>query len=75
MASTSEKSSSVGMPQLDFTTFPNQIFSFHIKRKELSQIVLVNKNNVKKINNIIHPEVRLKMNKFLKKNKKKKLLY
>jgi len=29
-------------------------------------------NNVKKINKIIHPEVRLRMNKFLNKNKKKK---
>ena len=30
-----------------------------------------NKNNVKKINKIIHPEVRLKMKKFLKKNRNK----
>ena len=35
-------------------------------------MVLENKNNVKKINKIVHPEVRLKMNKFLNKNKKKK---
>jgi dephospho-CoA kinase len=52
-------------------TFPNHIFSFPVKKKELSRVVSENKNNVKKINKIIHPEVRLKMKKFLKKNKKK----
>ena len=48
------------------------IFSFPIRRKELSKAVMENKNNVKKINKIVHPEVRLRMKKFLKKNKKKK---
>ena len=52
-------------------TFPNHIFSFPIKKKELSRAVSEKKNNVKKINKIVHPEVRLKMKKFLKKNKKK----
>ena len=55
-------------------TFPNHIFSFPIKKKELSRAALENKNNVKKINKIIHPEVRLKMKKFLKKNKKKSVV-
>ena len=50
----------------------NHIFSFPIRRKELSKAVMENKNNIKKINKIVHPEVRLKMNQFLKKNKKKK---
>jgi dephospho-CoA kinase len=54
--------------------FPNHIRSFPIKKKELSQIVLENKKNVKKINKIVHPEVRLRMNKFLNKNKKKKAI-
>ena len=54
--------------------FPNHIFSFPIKRRELFRIVKENKNNVKKINKIIHPEVRLRMNKFLNKNKKKKAI-
>ena len=54
--------------------FPNHIRSFPIKRKELSQAVLENKKNVKKINKIVHPEVRLRMNKFLNKNKKKKAI-
>ena len=52
-------------------TFPKHIFSFPIKKKELSNVVFENKNNVKKINKIIHPEVRLKMKKFIKKNKNK----
>jgi len=55
-------------------TFPNHIFSFPIKRKEIYQAVLENKKNVKKINKIVHPEVRLKMNKFFNKNKKKKVI-
>ena len=53
-------------------TFPNYIFSFPIKKKELSRAALENKNNVKKINKIVHPEVRLRMKKFIKKYKKKK---
>ncbi len=53
-------------------TFPNYTFSFPIKRKDLSKIVIDNKNNIKKINKIVHPEVRLRMKKFLKKNKNKK---
>ena len=52
--------------------FPNYVFSFPLRKKELSQAVLINKNNIKKINKVIHPEVRLRMNKFLIKNKKKK---
>ena len=53
-------------------TFPKYVFSFPIKRKELSAVIFEDKNNVKKINKIIHPEVRLRMNKFINKNKKKK---
>ena len=52
--------------------FPNHIFSFPIKKKELSRAALENKNNVKKINKIVHPEVRLRMKKFIKKYEKKK---
>jgi len=46
---------------------PNYKLSFPIKKKELSNIAMVNKNNIKKINKVIHPEVRLIMKKFLKK--------
>jgi len=53
-------------------TFPNHTFSFPIKKKELSRAISENKNNVKKINKIVHPEVRLRIKKFIKKHKKKK---
>ena len=53
---------------------PNNIFSFPVKKKELSQAILENKTNIKKINKIVHPEVRLKMNKFLNKNKNKRFI-
>ena len=53
-------------------TIPKYIFSFPVRRNELAKAVLENKNNIKKINKIVHPEVRLRMNKFFKKNKKKK---
>ena len=52
--------------------FPKYIISFPINKKELSQTIMSGKNNINKIIKIIHPEVRLRMNKFLKKNKKKK---
>ena len=54
--------------------FPNHIFSFPIKKKELSRAALENKNNIKKINKIVHPEVRLSIKKFIKKYKKKKAI-
>tara|TARA_B100001250_G_scaffold42779_1_gene33784 strand:- start:865 stop:1455 length:591 start_codon:yes stop_codon:yes gene_type:complete len=52
--------------------FPKQISSFPTKKKELLKIIFAKKNNIKKINKIIHPEVRKRMNVFLKKNRKKK---
>ena len=52
--------------------FPKYIFSFPVQKKELSKAVAQGRNNIKKINKIVHPEVRLKMNQFLKKNKKKR---
>ena len=55
-------------------SFPNHIFSFPINKKEISQLILSNKKNLKKINKIIHPVVRVKMNKFINKNKKKKMV-
>ena len=54
--------------------FPKYIVSFPINKKELSQTIMGGKNNINKINKIIHPEVRLRMNKFLKKNKQKKII-
>ncbi len=53
---------------------PNFIKSFPIKKKELKNAVLNNKKNLKKIENIIHPEVQKNMKKFIKLNKNKKIL-
>ena len=54
--------------------FPNHLFSFPINKKEISKLILSNKKNLKKINKIVHPIVRFKMNKFINKNKKKKMI-
>ena len=53
---------------------PKYIYSFPIKKKEITNAILANNVNLKKIIIIIHQEVRKKMNKFLKKNKKKKII-
>ena len=47
---------------------------FPLKKKEVARAILANKNNLRKIIRIIHPEIRKKMNIFLKKNKKRKLV-
>ena len=54
--------------------FPTYINSFPIKKNKLSEAVLDNKNNLKKIIKIVHPLVKKKMNVFFKKNKKKKIV-
>ena len=54
--------------------FPKNIKKFPIDKKELIKILVKNKSNLKKIIKIIHPLVRIKMNKFLNKNSKKKLV-
>ncbi len=53
---------------------PRYISSFPVKKKELGKAVIQNKNNLKKIIKIVHPLVRTNMNKFFKKNKKKKMV-
>ncbi len=50
------------------------IKSYPIKKKELAIAILKNKNNLKKIVNIVHPLVRKRMNNFLKKNYKSKMI-
>jgi len=50
------------------------IKSFPIKKKELATAILKNKNNLKKIVNVVHPLVRKRMNNFLKKNYKTKMV-
>jgi len=54
--------------------FPNHIFSFPIKKKELGQLIIENKKNIKKINKIVHPLVRMQMYKFFKNYKNKKAI-
>ena len=53
---------------------PKYINSFPIKKKELGKAIIENQNNLKKIIEIVHPIVRTNMNKFFKKNKKKKMV-
>ena len=53
---------------------PKYITHFPIKKQEILRSILAKKNNLRKIINIIHPEVRKKMNIFIKKNKKEKLI-
>ena len=42
-------------------TLPNYITSFPVKKSELSKAILENRNNLKKISKIVHPEIRRKM--------------
>ena len=53
---------------------PKYIISFPIRKKELSNAIMINKNNIKKINKIVHPEVQASMKKFIRKNKKKRII-
>ena len=53
---------------------PNYIFSFPIKKKEISEAILLNNSNLRKIINVIHPEIRKKMKLFIEKNKNKEII-
>ena len=53
---------------------PKYIYSFPINKSEISNSILANKSNLKKIIKIVHLEVRKKMNVFLTKNKNKKII-
>ena len=53
---------------------PKYIYSFPIEKKEISNAILSNKNNLDKIVKVIHVEIRKKMNIFFKKNKNKKII-
>ena len=55
-------------------TFPNQNFSFPLKKDELIKCILSNSKNLEKLSKIVHPIVRKKLNTFLNKNKIKKFL-
>ena len=53
---------------------PKYIISDHLDKKFLLKAILDSKNNLKKISKIVHPIVRIRMNKFLIKNSSKKLV-
>ena len=53
---------------------PGFITSFPVRKNELSRAIIENKKNLKKIIKIVHPQIRLGMNKFIKKNKNKKFV-
>ena len=53
---------------------PKYIISFPVNKKEISKAIIDNKNNLKKIVKIIHPEVRVSMDNFLNKNRSKKIV-
>ena len=53
---------------------PKYFYLFPINKKVVSEAILANSHNLKKIVEIIHQEVKKKMNIFLKKNKNKKIV-
>ena len=53
---------------------PKYIYSFPLNKNEISNAILTNKPNLKKIVKIVHLEVRKKMNIFLKKYSNKKIV-
>ena len=53
---------------------PSYINSFPVKKSKLSEAIMSNENNLRKIIKIVHPEVRSIMNNFVKRNKNKKLI-
>ena len=54
--------------------FPNKQIFYPINKKVLIDIIIEKKQNLKIINEIVHPIVRGKMKSFLKKNKNKKAI-
>ena len=55
-------------------TLPKYFFSFPINKEKIVEAVLANSQNLKKIVKIVHLAVRKKMNTFLKKNRKSKIV-
>ena len=53
---------------------PKYISVFPIDKNEITNAILANKKNLNKIINIVHKEIRKKLNLFLKKNKNKKVV-
>ena len=53
---------------------PKYIHKFPVEKKEISNAILAQKNNLTKIIKIVHLEIRKKMNIFLKKHNKSKIV-
>ncbi len=53
---------------------PKYIHSFPINKNEITNAILGNKNNLRRIVTIVHKEIRKKMKLFLNKNKNKKVI-
>ncbi len=53
---------------------PDFIFTFPINKLEIIKAILSSKSNLKKINRIVHSEVRNKLKLFIRKNKKRKII-
>ena len=53
---------------------PKYIYTFPVDKTEIIKSILANKNNLKKIINIVHKEISKKLKIFLKKNKNKKFV-
>ena len=53
---------------------PNYITSLPVKKNQLLKAIIDNQNNLKHIVKIVHPEVRNRMNNFIKKNRNKKFI-
>jgi dephospho-CoA kinase len=53
---------------------PKYIYSFPVNKNEISNAILDNKPNLKKIVKIVHSEIKKKLNIFLRKNRNKKII-
>ena len=53
---------------------PKYIVSFPVKKIAILNAIIAGHHNLKKIIKVVHPEVRSKMNSFIKKNKNKKFV-
>ena len=53
---------------------PKYFLSFPIKKENIITAILDNEANLKKITNIIHPEIKKRLNIFIKRNKKEKFV-
>jgi len=53
---------------------PNYVKSFPVKKNKLSEAIMDSQSNLKKIIKIVHPQIRMCLNNFIKKNKHRKFI-